>query len=65
MKFLRSEGRVVCLLEREDALATPPAQLPQIDLLLVARHIRDEIENSHLWDKLQEAVPHKSRIIEW
>lgn len=65
MKFLRSEGRIVCLIEREDALNTPPSVLPKIDLLLIARHIRDEIENSHLWDQLKKAVPHESRIVEW
>jgi len=49
MKFLRSEGRVICLLEREDALDTPLATFPKVDLLLVPQHQRHHIENSHLW----------------
>jgi len=49
MKFLRSEGRVICLLEREDAFDTPPATLPQIDLLVIPEHYKQDIESSHLW----------------
>lgn len=63
MKFLRSEGRVVCLLERQDALDTPVAtgqSMPQIDLLLVPAHHQHEIEASHIWAPILKAVGNKT-----
>ncbi len=65
MKFLRSEGRVVCLLEREDATGTPPASVPKIDLLIIQRHHKDEIMNSHVWEKIMQAVGTERNIVEW
>jgi len=60
MKFLLSEGRVICLLEREDA-TTLPSQLggrsfPEIDLLVIPVTIRDHIENSHVWTQIYPKV---------
>jgi len=66
MKFLRSEGRVIALVEKEDADGVPPAQIPHIDLLLIARHHEDHVRNSHIWIPLIQAVGSKmERIIYW
>jgi len=56
MKFLLSEGRIVCLLEAEDASQISPRNLPQIELLLVPHSIRDNIENSHTWTQVMQKV---------
>lgn len=64
MKFLKTEGRIVCLTEREDSINTPPATLPKIDLLIIQRHHKDELMNSHIWEKLMSVVNERN-IIEW
>ena len=59
MKFLKSEGRVVCLVEREDAQQPLTASLPSIHPLLMPLHHKDHIENSQLWIPLIKALNHK------
>ena len=56
MKFLTSEGRVICLLEKADVLNAPPARVPQIDLLCIPEHHKQDIENSHLWSVVLQSV---------
>lgn len=59
MKFLKSEGRVICLVEREDAEVPLTAILPPIHILLIPLHHKDNIENSQLWIPLIKALNHK------
>ena len=63
MKFLLSEGRVVCLLEREDADTLPNRDFPTIDLLLVPLHYKDHIEKSHTWSELYPKVHNGMRNV--
>jgi len=56
MQFLRSEGRIVCLMDKQDALGIPPAKMPQVDLLLIPEHHRSDIENSHVWNAVLPSV---------
>ncbi len=69
MKFLRSEGRVVCMVEKQDITDSPiptGRTLPQIDLLLVPAHHQSDIEASHIWTPLLEAVGSRTHnIIYW
>jgi L-ascorbate metabolism protein UlaG (beta-lactamase superfamily) len=66
MKFLKSEGRVIVLVEAEDTSGTPPGVLPHIDLALIPNHHRDHIENSHIWMPLVKALNSKlQNIVYW
>jgi hypothetical protein len=56
MKFLLSEGRIICLLEKDDAGEVTRRNLPQIDLLLMPLSIRNHIENSHTWSQVIQKV---------
>ena len=69
MKFLRSEGRVICLVEEEDILNTPIAtgrSLPSIHLLLVPAHLQETIQASHIWQPLMQSIGTRTQnIIYW
>lgn len=56
MKFLLSEGRVVCLLDADDGTQIQKNKLPDIELLLIPAHLRDHIERSHLWPQILPKV---------
>ena len=56
MKFLLSEGRVICLMEKEDAVGVISRTLPTIELLLVPFSIKEHIENSHIWNTVIQKV---------
>jgi len=63
MKFLISEGRVVCLLEKEDAGEITPRNLPEIALLLVPLSIKEHVENSHTWTQVTQKVKNGLRNV--
>ena len=56
MKFLVSEGRRICLLEKEDGEMLLQHTLPQIELLLVPITIKEHIENTHVWPAVIQKV---------
>ena len=56
MKFLNSEGRVICLVEKDDQLETPPAVIPHIDLLIIQEYIKHDIMDSHWWEPLMRSI---------
>ena len=52
MKFLKSEGRLVCLLEREDMDMVLSYKLPPIDLLLIPKHYEQDFMNKPIWKEV-------------
>jgi len=56
MKFMLSEGRTVCLMEKSDASDVVSGKIPNIDLLLVPAHYRTHIEKSHTWKEVLPKV---------
>lgn len=56
MKFLNSEGRLICLLEKEDATTITNRNIPTIDLLVIPLHLKEHIENSHVWTNIYPKV---------
>ena len=56
MKFLNSEGRIICLVERDDGDAILQRKLPDITLCLVPINIKEHIEESHIWKPILEKV---------
>lgn len=52
MKFLTSEGRVICLVDRDDANLVSSGEVFKIDLLIIPEHHRQHLENSHMWNWL-------------
>lgn len=59
MKFVLSEGRVICLLEKEDgSQPITNGNIPKVDLLLIPKHHKDHIEKSHVWSQLLPHVKH-------
>ena len=56
MKFLNSEGRIICLLERNDGDMVVNPAMPQIAVLLVPFNLKEHIEESHVWKPILEKV---------
>jgi hypothetical protein len=56
MKFLNSEGRLVCLLEQGDGEMLLQHNIPNIEVLLVPITIKEHIEESHVWKPILAKV---------
>ena len=56
MKFLNSEGRIICLVERGDGDSALQHKLPPIELCLVPINLKEHIEESHTWKPILEKV---------